>query len=98
VDLILRYGKVLRDVHNANKTQGSRYLCENHIRELAKGVGLRLQGSSYKVFLARLAYIAENMSSYEEFKHKILLGFKSGGWFRNKQPEVVQYKNSLHPY
>lgn len=38
------------------------------------------------------------MSSYEEFKHKILLDFKSGGWFRNKQPEVVQYKNSLHPY
>lgn len=44
LDLILRYGKVLRDVHNANKTQGSRYLCERHIKELARGVGLRLQG------------------------------------------------------
>lgn len=86
LDLILRYGKVLHDAHDASRSKGTRYLCEKHIMELARGVGLRLQGSSYEVLLTRLAYITKQVSSYGEFGRKILLNSKLTWRFRNKQP------------
>jgi hypothetical protein len=56
-------------------------LCERHIRELGRGVGLLLKDSSYEAFLTRLAYIAGKVSSYEEFIDKTLLHSELGGWF-----------------
>jgi hypothetical protein len=99
LDLILRDAKVICEVKHKNQTQGSRQLCENHVRELAREVGLQLKGSSYEVLLSRLAYIASNISSCEEFELKILHDPKSGEWFcdQKQRAELLHYKNSLYP-
>ncbi|KUL88887.1 hypothetical protein ZTR_03512 [Talaromyces verruculosus] len=100
LSFIVQHAAMLHGVCEDNKARGSRQLCQRHVRELARGIGLLLEGVSYETHLTRIDYIATTVSSFEEFNRLVLQGPTTRKWFRNStlRTTLPQQHNPLHPY
>lgn len=98
-EFILSRRQMFKDAYHELSTKSRRLLCRNHVRQLAKLVGLRVE-AGHELFVQRLAFTATNASTYEEFKIKVLEGRDTSHWFRNVVPiqDRPQSRYLLHPY
>lgn len=97
---ILKHAAMLHDVYKDNKARGSRKLCQRHIKELARGIGLLLDGISYETQLSRIDHVATKASSFEEFERLVLQESTTKKWFRNStlRTRSPQQHNEVHTY
>jgi hypothetical protein len=84
---------VLININSQCQREGKRLLCNNHVRILARGIGLRLSSYTYEEALKILAKIAPT-SSHTEFEKSFLHHRQRWQLFRNgKNPDPPRTNN-----
>jgi hypothetical protein len=89
--------EIFTEGSNEYQSSGKRLLCQEHVKQLSKRLGLRVGTAHYGELLYRLAYVATTADSYSEFQEKLLGREPTDCWFRNGVHVPVQ-RNALHPY